>query len=162
MTTSVHRGSYPASAQCSQAHLQQDGMAGLRISAVSVVGHVVQRRHKTVVDITDANARLVERVGDKIITYRTQRGPVGGELDRRRGENALAPFQESDLRLRRIAAIEHREPETIKCRAALNLQSLHRKIAFGEAETRYHVVDRIRLVGEPSHVVRARCIKSAG
>src|SRR6516164_5397893 len=118
-------------------------MTCLRVSTERVVRYVVQRHHETVVDITESETGLVERIGNQVVPDRPHRSPVCIELDRRGGEHALAPIQKPDLLLGRVTAIQNRKRPSVKAGAALDLQSLDREIGLGKSEARGDVVNRI-------------------
>ena len=74
------------------------------VAAIGVVGVIVERQDEAVVDIAEAEPRLVELAGREIVAGAAVYHPILADLEGLRGEDAFAPVQESELGLCGIVA----------------------------------------------------------
>src|SRR5258708_37369789 len=149
--------------QGTQAHLNHERIVLFRRRRpiIGVSGQPVQRQQETIVGIADANPRLVERMGVKIVAGRAEQYPVLRQLDRAAAEDALPPEQEAELRLRCVIAVEQLQRPAVEIGAAFRLETLDREGLLVEAAARGERVDRIRLIAPSPHVIDRGLVETA-
>src|SRR5712691_4354085 len=149
------------STQRAQADLHHERMVDRHAATISIICNVIQGQDEAVVDISDADLRLAELVGPKVVARRPHQHPVGVELQPRAAEDALAAIQEAERRLGGVVAVHQHGGPAPKIGGRLEFGALQRGIVLIEAETRRVGEGRIGLVGHPCHVIRTGGVEAA-
>src|SRR5580704_7977058 len=166
----LERGAYRRQgvrSERAQAHLEHKGIVLLRYrrcdrcSGIGVARQPIEREQKAVVGIADANPRLVEFMRIQIVARGAEQNPVLRQLDRGAAEDALAPEQKAEFRLRRIVAVQQLQRPAIEIGAAFRLETLDREGLLVETPARGERVDRIRLIGDACDIVGCGLIETA-
>src|SRR5215813_7088837 len=144
-----------------QAHLQRHRIVGLDVAVEGKVANIVQAQHVAIVDIADAHPGLVELAGLDVVAGRGQERPVRGDLVGRLQQDPLPFVEEAELRLGRIVAVQDGQAPAVEIGGRLDLEPLEREVILVKAEARGELVDAVRLILQPRHVVRARGVEAA-
>src|SRR5690242_10125550 len=99
-----------------QTKLQHDGVVSdrSRHCRVRITAQPVYRQHEAIVDIADAEPRLVETIVLDIIARRAKQDPIGRQLQRCTSKEAFASREESEERLGRVIAIQELQGPALK------------------------------------------------
>jgi hypothetical protein len=125
---------YRRATQRAQAQLQHDRMIGLHISTVRIIRNVVQAQYEAIIDITEADAGLVEFSGIDVVAGGSQHDPIFVELDLSGSQNALLAFENADQRLCRVIAIEQAAAPTVELGAGFEFDALRGEVVVVQPE----------------------------
>src|SRR5215472_74519 len=128
-------------------------MVGGDVSAVSVVGNVVQAKDETIVHIAQADAGLIELAGVDVVARRAQHHPIRVEFDLAGSQNALLTVENTKCRLGGIVAIEQAAMPAGEIDAGFELDTLSGKGVVVETEARRKPVRAVRLVRQPCYII---------
>src|SRR5258708_87202 len=136
-------------------------VVGRDIAAIGVIGEIVEPQDEAVVDVAEAEPRLVELAGREIVAGTAIYHPILADLEGFGREDAFAPGEESELGLRGIVAEHDRAGPAVERRARLDLETLQAEIGLVEAEPGGEGVDSVGLIGQTRDIVGGRLVEAA-
>src|SRR5262245_4305443 len=93
-------------AERAQADLQQHAMDRLWRDGIAVAGRVGHLNGKAVVDVAEAEIRLVDFLGLKIVTQAARQAPILRQLDGAGGDSGLPARENPDIGLGIVVAVD--------------------------------------------------------
>src|SRR4029078_12773472 len=121
-------------------------MIGLHVSAIGVVGNVVQAEDQAIVYVTHPNAGLIELPGVNVVTRRSQQDPIGIKLDLAGSQDALLAIENAKIGLGGVVSAQQSSCPSFEIDPGLELGPLDLESIVIETEPRRERVNAVRLV----------------